>query len=230
VSAPDGALRILIVDDQAVVRLGFQALLESQPDMTVVATAGDGHEAVRLTGSLRPDVVLMDVRMPVMGGIEATAAIQRLPGPPSVLVFTTFDLDEYVYDALRAGASGFLLKDATPEAILNAVRVIGAGEALLAPAVTRRLISEFAARVRLRPPAGLQDLTPREREVFQMVAAGLSNAEIAASLHLAEQTVKTHVSGVLLKLGLRDRVQAVVLAYESGVVVPGTSRPGSPGA
>jgi DNA-binding NarL/FixJ family response regulator len=225
-----GALRILIVDDQAVVRLGFHALLDSQPDMTVVATAGDGHEAVRLTGSLRPDVVLMDVRMPVMGGIEATAAIQRLPDPPSVLVFTTFDLDEYVYDALRAGASGFLLKDATPEAILNAVRVIGAGEALLAPAVTRRLISEFAARAPLRPPAALQELTAREREVFEMLATGLSNAEIAASLHLAEQTVKTHVSAILLKLGLRDRVQAVVLAYESGVVVPGAGTQGPPGA
>jgi DNA-binding NarL/FixJ family response regulator len=228
VSPSPGPWRILIVDDQAIVRLGFQALLESQPDMAEVATAGDGREAVRLATGLRPDVVLMDVRMPVMGGIEATRAIQQLPDPPSVLILTTFDLDEYVYDALRAGASGFLLKDAIPEKILDAVRVVAVGEALLAPAVTRRLISEFAAHPRLRPPAQLQELTPREREVFELVATGLSNAEIAAALHLAQQTVKTHVSSVLLKLGLRDRVQAVVLAYESGVVLPGTGPGATP--
>jgi DNA-binding NarL/FixJ family response regulator len=211
----------MIVDDQAVVRLGFQALLESQPDLTVVATAADGRAAVRLATDLRPDVVLMDVRMPVLGGIDATRALQQLPTPPKVLILTTFDLDEYVYDALRAGASGFLLKDATPEQILDAVRVVGAGDALLAPNITRRLITEFAARSQLRPPPRLADLTPREREVFDLIASGLANAEIAASLHLAEQTVKTHVSAVLFKLGLRDRVQAVVLAYESGVVIPG---------
>ncbi len=220
-TVPASALRIMIVDDQAIVRLGFRALLESQTDLSVVADASNGRDAVRLSSELRPDVVLMDVRMPVMGGIEATRALQQLADPPRVLILTTFDLDEYVYDALRAGASGFLLKDATPEGILSAVRLIGAGEALLAPSVTRRLISEFAARPQLRPPPTLSDLTPREREVFELLATGLANAEIAATLHLAEQTVKTHVSAVLLKLGLRDRVQAVVLAYESGIVIPG---------
>lgn len=217
-------LRLMIVDDQAIVRLGFQALLESQPDLMVVAIAGDGREAMRLAATTSVDVVLMDVRMPVMGGIEATAALQQLPNPPRVLILTTFDLDNYVYDALRAGASGFLLKDATPERILDAVRVIGAGDALLAPAITRRLITEFAARTQLQPPATLQDLTPRERNVFDLLATGLANAEIASQLHLAEQTVKSHVSAVLLKLGLRDRVQAVVLAYESGLITPGTNR------
>jgi len=214
-------LKVMIVDDQAVVQLGFQALLESQPDLTVVATAADGRDAVRLATAVRPDVVLMDVRMPIMGGIDATRALQQLPLPPRVLILTTFDLDEYVYDALRAGASGFLLKDATPEHILDAVRVIGAGDALLAPNITRRLITEFAARSLFRPLPRLADLTPREREVFDLLATGLANAEIAARLHLAEQTVKSHVSSVLLKLGLRDRVQAVVLAYESGLVIPG---------
>jgi len=156
-----------------------------------------------------------------MGGIEATRVLQGLENPPQVLILTTFDLDEYVYDALRAGASGFLLKDATPERILDAVRVIGAGDALLAPAVTRRLITEFAARTQLQTPPRLSDLTPRERQVFDLLASGLANAEIATQLHLAEQTVKTHVSAVLFKLGLRDRVQAVVLAYESGTITPG---------
>jgi DNA-binding NarL/FixJ family response regulator len=211
----------MIVDDQAIVRLGFQALLDSQADISVVATAADGRDAVRLATAVTPDVVLMDVRMPIMGGIDATRALQRLPTPPKVLILTTFDLDEYVYDALRAGASGFLLKDATPEHILDAVRVIGAGDALIAPNITRRLITEFAARSQLRPPPRLADLTPRERDVFDLLATGLANAEIAARLHVAEQTVKTHVSSVLFKLGLRDRVQAVVLAYESGMVVPG---------
>lgn len=222
-TTPHPPLTVMIVDDQAIVRLGFQALLDSQPDISVVATAADGSEAVRLAAALRPDVVLMDVRMPIMGGIDATRAIQEMPAPPKVLILTTFDLDEYVYDALRAGASGFLLKDATPESILDAVRVIGAGDALLAPNITRRLITEFAARRQLLSPPGLVDLTPRERQVFDVLATGLSNAEIAARLHLAEQTVKTHVSSVLLKLGLRDRVQAVVLAYESGIVVPGNA-------
>jgi DNA-binding NarL/FixJ family response regulator len=214
-------LRALIVDDQAVVRLGFTTLLNSQADMQVVGSAGDGREAVRLAGEVRPDVVLMDIRMPVMGGIEATRLLRDVPGPPKVLILTTFDLDEYVFDALRAGASGFLLKDATPEQILEAVRVVGAGEALLAPALTRRLIAEFAGRPRLVAPPRLQRLTPREREILMRVSRGLANAEIAAELHLAEQTVKTHVSAVLAKLGLRDRVQAVVLAYESGLVIPG---------
>jgi len=224
-TSPAVPLSVMIVDDQAIVRLGFQALLESQPDLTVVGTAGDGRDAVRLATALAPDIVLMDVRMPVMGGIEATRALQRLSAPPKVLILTTFDLDEYVYDVLRAGASGFLLKDATPEQILEGVRVVGAGDALLAPNVTRRLISEFAARSQLRPPPGLADLTAREREVFDLLVTGRTNAEIAARLYLAEQTVKTHVSSVLLKLGLRDRVQAVVLAYETGIVVPGARPP-----
>ncbi len=214
-------LRVVIADDQAVVRLGFSALLGSQPDLCVIGEAGNGRDAVRLAADLRPDVVLMDVRMPVLGGIEATRAIQELPARPRVLMLTTFDLDDYIYDALRAGASGFLLKDATPEQILDAVRVIGAGEALLAPAITRRLIAVFAARTQLTTEPRLQQLTPREGEVFAQLARGLSNAQIAQALTLAEQTVKSHVSAILLKLGLRDRVQAVVLAYESGLIVPG---------
>ncbi len=225
--APD-PLRILVVDDQAVVRLGFSSLVGSQPDMVVVGAAGDGREAVRLAGDLAsrdqgPQVVLMDIRMPVLGGIEATALLGRLPEPPAVIALTTFDLDDYVFDALRAGASGFLLKDATPEQILTAIRTVAAGEALLAPAVTRRLIAQFAGRPRLTRPARLDRLTAREREVLLLIARGLSNAEIAERLSLAEQTVKSHVGALLGKLGLRDRVQAVVLAYESGLVVPGTA-------
>ena len=232
----DEKLRLLVVDDQAVVRLGFTALLDSQDDMSVVGTAGDGQQAVRLSGQLRPDVVLMDIRMPVLGGIEATRLLTRAEFPPKVLVLTTFDLDDYVYEALRAGASGFLLKDATPEEILHAVRVIGSGEALLAPAVTRRLIAEFAARSRPVPPPELGRLTPRENEVLLLMAGGLTNSEIAGRLCLAGQTVKSHVSSVLFKLELRDRVQAVILAYESGLVVPGAAagedtmaRKGEPG-
>jgi DNA-binding NarL/FixJ family response regulator len=219
-------LRVLIVDDQAVVRLGFAALLGSQTDMVVVGAAGDGQQGVRLAGQLRPDVVLMDIRMPVLDGIQATRLLAASAAPPRVLVLTTFDLDDYVYDALRAGASGFLLKDATPEEILAAVRVVGGGEALLAPAVTSRLIAEFAGRARLVPPTELASLTPREREVLLLVAAGLANGEIARRLCLADQTVKSHVSSVLFKLGLRDRVQAVILAYESGLVVPGADPAG----
>jgi len=216
-----GGLRLLVADDQAVVRMGFTAMLDSQPDMTVVGTAEDGKQAVKIARELRPDVVLMDIRMPVLDGIEATRQLSLDETPPSVLVLTTFDLDDYVYEALRAGASGFLLKDATPEEILAAVRVVGAGEALLAPSVTRRLIAEFAARKRLLAPPELDRLTAREREVLLLVAAGLTNAEIARRLCLAEQTVKSHVSSVLFKLELRDRVQAVILAYESGLVVAG---------
>jgi DNA-binding NarL/FixJ family response regulator len=217
----DRPLRLLVADDQAVVRMGFTAMLDSQPDMTVIGTAQDGEQAVRIARELRPDVVLMDIRMPVLDGIEATRRLSQQDAAPHVLVLTTFDLDDYVYDALRAGASGFLLKDATPEEILAAVRVVGAGEALLAPSVTRRLIAEFAARKRLTAPPELGRLTAREREVLLLVAAGLTNAEIAGRLCLAEQTVKSHVSSVLFKLGLRDRVQAVILAYESGLVVAG---------
>jgi DNA-binding NarL/FixJ family response regulator len=215
------SLRLLVVDDQPVVRLGFTALLDSQPDLDVVGSAGDGQHAVRLSRELEPDVVLMDIRMPVLGGIEATRLLSQLTPPPKVLVLTTFDLDDYVYDALAAGASGFLLKDATPEEILAAVRIVGRGEALLAPSVTRRLIAEFAGRSRPVPAPQLDRLTPREHEVLLLMAAGLTNGEIARRLCLAEQTVKSHVSSVLFKLELRDRVQAVILAYESGLVVAG---------
>jgi DNA-binding NarL/FixJ family response regulator len=218
---PDGTLRVLVADDQAVVRIGFTAMVDAQPDMTVVGTAADGRQAVSLAAQLHPDVVLMDIRMPVLDGIEATRQLHAAPESPKVLVLTTFDLDDYVYDALRAGASGFLLKDATPEQILAAVRVIGSGDALLAPSVTRRLIAEFASRAKLTAPPELDRLTGREREVLLLVAGGLTNAEIAGRLYLAEQTVKSHVSSILLKLGLRDRVQAVILAYESGLVVAG---------
>ncbi|MGH8960131.1 MAG: response regulator [Jatrophihabitantaceae bacterium] len=215
-------VRIVVVDDHQVVRDGFAGLLDTQPDFTVVGTASDGAEAVTTCVRLRPDVVLMDVRMPAMDGIEATRALTAWgPDGPRILILTTFDLDAYVYDALRAGASGFLLKDVTAERLFDAVRVIAAGEALLAPAVTRRLISEFAQQ-RPRPdevPA-LGSLTPRETQVLRLVAEGLSNLEISARLIVTEETVKTHVSRVLNKLGLRDRTQAVVAAYESGLVVP----------
>ncbi|NUS17234.1 MAG: response regulator transcription factor [Streptomyces sp.] len=218
-------VRILVADDHHVVRTGFAALLDTQQDLTVVGTACDGAEAVAACAELSPDVVLMDVRMPVMDGIEATRRLAAgASGSPRVLILTTFDLDAYVYDALCAGASGFLLKDVTAERLFEAVRVVAAGEALLAPGVTRRLIAEFA---RLRPssPAALASaelsaLTPRETQVLRLVAEGLSNAEIAARLTVTEETVKTHVSRILSKLGLRDRTQAVVTAYESGLVTP----------
>jgi DNA-binding NarL/FixJ family response regulator len=222
-------VRLLVCDDQQVVRAGFAALLATQQDFAVTGTASDGAEAVRLCAQQHPDVVLMDVRMPGMDGIEATRQLTAAPAGPRILILTTFDLDEYVYDALRAGASGFLLKDVTAERLFDAVRVVAAGEALLAPTVTRRLIGEFA---RLRPraasqPAGaLATLTPRETQVLRLVAAGLSNPEIAARLVITEETVKTHVSRVLAKLGLRDRTQAVVTAYETGLVVPQSREPG----
>lgn len=218
-------IRVAVVDDQDVVRAAFGALLATQPDFEVVGAAADGVQAVRLCAEQRPDVVLMDVRMPVMDGIEATRRIVASPNPPRVLVLTTFDLDEHVYDALEAGASGFLLKDVTAERLFDAVRVVATGDALLAPHITRRLVAEFA-RLRSRPvpaPAALASLTPREHEVLLLVAEGLSNSEIAARLVVGEETVKTHVSRVLTKLGLRDRTQAVVLAYESGLVVPHSS-------
>jgi DNA-binding NarL/FixJ family response regulator len=218
---------IVVADDHEVVRAGFAALLDTQPDFTVLRTAADGAAAVAACRELKPDVVLMDVRMPGMDGIEATRQLAADENPPRVLILTTFDLDKYVFDALRAGASGFLLKDATAERLFDAVRVIAADEALLAPAVTRRLISEFA---RIRPPAAaaapaaLAALTPRETEVLRLVAKGLSNLEIAGRLVVTEETVKTHISRVLGKLGLRDRTQAVVTAYESGLVVPARER------
>jgi DNA-binding NarL/FixJ family response regulator len=212
-------IRVVVADDQRIVRDGFAALLETQPDITVVGSAADGEEAVRVCGEQRPDVVLMDVRMPGLDGIAAT---RRLARGPKVIILTTFDLDDYVYDALSAGASGFLLKDAGAERLFEAVRVVAAGDALLAPQVTRRLIAEFARqRPRVQPrPERLAELTPRETEVLRLVAEGLSNTEIAARLVLSDETVKTHVSRVLGKLGLRDRTQAVVAAYESGLVAP----------
>ncbi len=229
-SGPSPTVRIVVVDDHQVVRTGFAELLRTQPDFTVAGTARDGAEAVRICRELRPDVVLMDVRMPGMDGIEATRQLAGSgPGGPRILILTTFDLDEYVYDALCAGASGFLLKDVTAERLFEAVRVIAAGDALLAPTVTRRLISEFALMRRTldaASAAALTALTPRETEVLRLVAAGLSNPEIAVRLFVTEETVKTHVSRVLSKLGLRDRTQAVVTAYESGLVVPGSHRPG----
>jgi DNA-binding NarL/FixJ family response regulator len=217
------ATRIVVVDDQDVVRAAFEVLLVTQPDFAVVGSAADGEQAVRICRDLRPDVVLMDIRMPGMDGIEATRRLLTNPEPPRVLILTTFDLDEHVYDALDAGASGFLLKDATAERLFDAVRIVAAGEALLAPTVTRRLVAEFARmRVRRREPdAALQTLTTRETEVLRLIAEGLSNPEIAARLVVGEETVKSHVSRVLAKLGLRDRTQAVVVAYESGLVVPG---------
>jgi DNA-binding NarL/FixJ family response regulator len=218
-------VRVVVADDHQVVRTGYAALLDSQPDFTVVGTACDGADAVRTCRALSPDVVLMDVRMPGMDGIEATRVLAG-PDGPRVIVLTTFDLDEYVYDALRAGASGFLLKDVTAEHLFDAVRVVAAGEALLAPTVTRRLIGEFARqRPQTAPPtAALATLTPRETQVLRLVAEGLSNPEIAARLVVTEETVKTHVSRVLGKLGLRDRTQAVVTAYETGLVVPRGNR------
>ena len=221
-------VRIVVADDHQVVRTGFAALLGTQPDFTVVGTASDGAEAVRISSDLHPDVILMDVRMPGTDGIEATRQLAGTPGEgPRILILTTFDLDEYVYDALCAGASGFLLKDVTAERLFEAVRVVAAGDALLAPAVTRRLISEFARlrpREDGRPSPMLDTLTARETQVLRLVAEGLSNPEIALRLVVTEETVKTHVSRLLAKLGLRDRTQAVVAAYESGLVVPASQR------
>jgi DNA-binding NarL/FixJ family response regulator len=218
------ATSIVVVDDQDVVRTAFEVLLATQPDFAVVGAAADGEQAVRICRDLRPDVVLMDIRMPRMDGIEATRRLFADPEPPRVLILTTFDLDEHVYDALEAGASGFLLKDATAERLFDAVRIVAAGQALLAPTVTRRLVAEFARmRVRRREPdAALRTLTARETEVLRLIAEGLSNPEIAARLVVGDETVKSHVSRVLAKLGLRDRTQAVVYAYEKGVVAPGS--------
>jgi DNA-binding NarL/FixJ family response regulator len=216
-------IRVLVADDQELVRGGFALILDAQPDITVVGEASDGAEAIRAAAALSPDVVLMDVRMPNVDGIRATAEICAA-SDTKVLVLTTFDLDEYVYDALRAGASGFLLKDMRRDELVNAVRVVAGGEALLAPTVTRRLIADVVTRSApgQAPPgaAKLGALTGRETETLKAVARGMSNAEIAAELYVTEHTVKTHVSSVLTKLGLRDRVQAVVLAYETGLVIP----------
>jgi DNA-binding NarL/FixJ family response regulator len=213
--------RVLLADDQALVRSGFRMILEARDDLEVAGEAEDGAEAVALARSLQPDVILMDVRMPRLDGVEATRRIVASGSPARVLILTTYDLDEYVYAAIRAGASGFLLKDVEPAQLVNAVRVVARGDALLAPTVTRRLLERFADALPGEPPAvpsELETLTRREREILELVAAGLSNAEIADRLVLGETTVKSHVSSILRKLGLRDRVQAVVLAYEAGLV------------
>jgi DNA-binding NarL/FixJ family response regulator len=218
------SVRVLIADDQALVRAGFRMILDAEDDLDVVGEAADGLAAVEQSRRLAPDVVLMDIRMPELDGIEATRRVLAADGGgPKVLMLTTFDLNEYVYDALRAGASGFLLKDVPPEQLADGIRVVAGGDALLAPSITRRLIQEFAQAGPPAgpPPPGLDELTARELEVFKLVARGLSNAEIAAELIVSETTVKTHVARMLMKLGLRDRVQAVVLAYEAGVAVPG---------
>lgn len=219
------SLGVLIADDQALVRAGFRMILEAEEDMEVVGEAADGREAVEETRRLRPDVVLMDVRMPDVDGIEATRRLLGEDGAEAkIVMLTTFDMDEYVYDALRAGASGFLLKDVPPEQLVDGIRAVASGDALLAPSVTRRVIEEFVRRppdsVRTAPPE-LAELTARELEVLKLVARGLANAEIAKELFISETTVKTHVAHVLMKLKLRDRVQTVVFAYESGLVLPG---------
>jgi DNA-binding NarL/FixJ family response regulator len=224
------AVKVLLADDQALVRAGFRMILDAEPDIEVAGEAENGLEAVEAARRLQPDVILMDIRMPELDGLEAT---RRLTADrngddrgPRILMLTTFDLDEYVYEALRAGASGFLLKDAPPEQLVQAIHVVAAGEALLAPSVTKRVIEEFAGKPRREPaqrPRGLDELTARELEVLKAIARGLSYAEIAKELFVSETTVKTHVARVLMKLSLRDRVQAVVLAYEAGVVEPGAA-------
>jgi DNA-binding NarL/FixJ family response regulator len=215
---------VLIADDQALVRVGLRKILEAEPDTTVVGEAGDGEEAVAKARRLRPDVILMDIRMPVLDGIEATRRVVRDHPTTRVLILTTFGLDNYVYDALRAGASGFMLKDAPPEEIAAAVRIVASGESLLAPAVTRAVIEEFARRAPAKPPApprALEQLTPREQEVLDLLVRGMSNPEICERLVISEATAKTHVARILQKLDLRDRVQAVIYAYETGLVAPG---------
>jgi DNA-binding NarL/FixJ family response regulator len=217
---------VLLCDDQALVRVGLRKILDAEPEITVVGEAADGEDAVAAARRMRPDLVLMDIRMPVLDGIEATRRIVRAQPATRVMILTTFGLDEYVYDALRAGASGFMLKDAPPEEIAAAVRIVAAGEALLAPAVTRSVIEEFARREPPPPPpqpVALADLTPREREVLELLARGYSNAEICKQLVVSEATTKTHVARILQKLDLRDRIQAVIYAYESGIVSPGST-------
>jgi DNA-binding NarL/FixJ family response regulator len=216
-------IRVVVADDQALVRGGFRLILQTQPDIEVVGEAADGREAVASAQELRPDVVLMDIRMPGMDGLEATRRLMTTQNPPRVLMLTTFDLDEYVYDALRVGASGFLLKDVRPEQLADAVRAVAAGDTLLAPAITRRLVEQYLRRPPpgARTPLGLGELTDRELDVLRLVARGKSNQQIAGTLFLGESTVKTHLTHLFAKLGLRDRAQAVVLAYESGLIQPG---------
>ena len=210
-------IRVLVVDDQTMVRAGFRLLLADEPDIEVVAEASNGRDAVAQAARFRPDVVLMDIRMPEMDGLEATRRILAADTDARVLILTTFDLDDYVFEALRAGASGFVLKDEPPEQLLAAVRTIAAGEALLSPSVTRRVIKRFATVRRQAPPAAVADLTPRELEVLRLITRGLSNAEIGAELFISDTTVKTHVTRLLQKLDLRDRAQAIVLAYQTGL-------------
>jgi len=229
-SGPADAIRVLIADDEALIRAGLRMLVDSAVDLRVVGEASDGVQAVRQAKALRPHVVLMDIRMPIMHGLEAAKVIldgNQVP-LPRILIVTTFDEDEHVFEALRSGASGFVLKDTPPERLLDAIRVVASGDALLTPSITRRLIAEFARRPRAVPPSdgALAQLTNREHEVLGQVAAGLSNAEIAANLHLSVATVKTHVSRLLSKLHGHDRAQLVVIAYETGVASPGQHRPG----
>jgi DNA-binding NarL/FixJ family response regulator len=224
------SIRVLLVDDEGLVRAGFRMILKAEPDIEVVGEAADGAEAVEEARKLRPDVILMDIRMPAVDGLEATRRV--LAGwdrGPRVIVLTTFDRDEYVYEALRAGASGFLLKDAPEDRLVAAIRVAADGGSMFAPSATRRLVEEFARRARRTAPPELEDLTPREREVLRLIAGGLSNEEIAAELVVSHHTAKTHVAHILRKLNLRDRTQAVVLAYESGIVDPGLTRARRPG-
>ncbi|HVD49083.1 MAG TPA: response regulator transcription factor [Gaiellaceae bacterium] len=212
------SIRVLVADDQSMVRAGFRMLLAQEPDLEVVAEAADGLEAVDKAARFSPTVVLMDIRMPELDGLQATRRILAADPAARILILTTFDLDEYVYEALRAGASGFVLKDDPPEQLIAAIRTVAAGDALLSPAVTKRVIGQFARLQRPEPPKGLDELTAREVEVFRLIADGRSNAEIAQELHISETTVKTHVTHVLQKLDLRDRVQAVVLAHQAGLV------------
>ena len=211
------SIRVLVADDQSMVRAGFRMLLSEEPDIEVVAEASNGLEAVQKAARFGPTVVLMDIRMPELDGLEATRRILAADDTARVLILTTFDLDEYIYEALRAGASGFVLKDDPPEQLLAAIRTIAGGEALLSPAVTKRVIKQFARTPRPTPPKALDQLTERELEVFRLIARGLSNAEIGRELHISDTTVKTHITHILQKLDLRDRVQAVVLAYQTGI-------------
>jgi DNA-binding NarL/FixJ family response regulator len=220
-------IRVLVADDQSMVRAGFRMLLSREPDIEVVAEASNGLEAIEKTARFRPTVVLMDIRMPELDGLEATRRILAADDAPRILILTTFDLDEYVYEALRAGASGFVLKDDPPEQLLAAIRVVAGGEALLSPAITKRVIEQFTHIPRPAPPRQLDELTEREVEVFRLIARGLSNAEIGQELYISDTTVKTHITHILQKLDLRDRVQAIVLAYETGLFDTGARSPAS---
>ena len=222
-------IRVIVVDDQSMVRAGFRMLLADEPDIEVVAEASTGLEAVDKAARFRPTVVLMDIRMPQLDGLEATRRILAADGSTRVLMLTTFGLNDYVYEALRAGASGFVLKDDPPEQLIAAIRTVAAGDALLSPAITKRVISRFARIARPEPPKGFDELTAREREILRLIASGLSNAEIAQELYISDTTVKTHVTHILQKLNLRDRVQAVVLAYQTGLFEAGAPAPGAPG-